>query len=459
MRLIIDAILTVLSAFLAFKLPWPACLLVIPFYVLAMNFHIISWGHRLSLSRRVQWVMGGFVAVTLYFSHWFYSFVPHTFGDPSAGTVAAPLYAAIFDPDRVRIFWSFLGGIVLAAIAFGIFLAVVALIAGFSLYHTSPQYRGYELQAARSGLNLALGIENGYMFIEDTNMQQVREPEGLLARFGGPGRLVVRLGHAVVLEKDGRPSRVVGSGLTFLQPLERVSMVVPLYGRSEPVVIEDIETKDRAMIERFEFLVFHRADPGPKEHQVRDGPMSYNRYIILNKIWDPAAADWTRLINSVSQSVARDMIGRYKLEEIIPMADTRRAEFKQALKDGINQVIKRLGLEASVVDIGRIKLPDETRKQLLDRWNADWESRAKRARADTDNFVYTQEARARVQAIIAMAQGLHKSLQRNPTPQDIIALRYIEYLEHRLAGIPVADDQQEVDTLMQLQALGTLKKI
>ncbi|QLQ05454.1 MAG: hypothetical protein HZY76_04710 [Anaerolineae bacterium] len=152
------------------------------------------------------------------------------------------------------------------------------------------------------------------------------------------------------------------------------------------------------------------------------------------------------------------MIGRYKLEEIIPMADTRRAEFKQALKDGINQVIKRLGLEASVVDIGRIKLPDETRKQLLDRWNADWESRAKLARADTDNFVYTQEARARVQAIIAMAQGLHKSLQRNPTPQDIIALRYIEYLEHRLAGIPVADDQQEVDTLMQLQALGTLKK-
>lgn len=82
-------------------------------------------------------------------------------------------------------------------------------------------------------------------------------------------------------------------------------MVVPLYGRGETVVIEDIETKGRAMIERFEFLVFHRADPGPKEHQVRDGPMSYNRYIILNKIWGPVAADWARLINSVSQSVAR----------------------------------------------------------------------------------------------------------------------------------------------------------
>jgi regulator of protease activity HflC (stomatin/prohibitin superfamily) len=403
--------------------------------------------------------LGGFVAVTLVLSHYLYRSVPDTFGDPSTAAVATPLYTLAFDPDRVRVFWSLLGGAALAAGALIIFLAVVGLIAGFTMYHTFPQYRGHELQAARSGLNLALGIENGYIYVDNASMEQVREAKGHLGRFGGPGRLVVRLGHAVVLEKDGRPSRVVGSGLTFLQAYERVSMIVPLYGRGENFTVEEIETKDSAVIEQVELLVFHRADPGPKEHQVHDGPMVYNRYVILNRIWDPTASDWSGVIRSVSKSAARDLIGRHKLEDIIPMSDKRREQFKQALKDNINQVTRGLGVEVSVVDIGRIKLPDATRQQMLDRWTAEWESRAKLVRAQTLNTIEMAEAKSRVQAIIAMAQGLHNALRDKPTPKDIITLRYIEYLEHRVAGLPVPDDQQEVDTLMQLQALGTLNEL
>lgn len=459
MRLIVDAMLTIFSVFLALKLEWPAYLLVIPAYVLAMNLHIISWGRRLYLSGRVEWVLGGFVALTLLLSHHLYRSVPDTFGGPSTTAAATSLYTLTFDPDRVRVFWSLLGGAALASGTLIISLAVVGLMAGFSMYHTFPQYRGHELQAARSGLNLALGIENGYVYVDNAHIEQVREAKGPLGRFGGPGRLVVRLGHAVVLEKDGRPSRVVGSGLTFLQPYEWVSMIVPLYGRSEKMTIEEVETKDSACIEQFELLVFHRVDPGPKEHQVHDGPMLYNRYVILNRIWDPTASDWSGVIRSVSQSAARDMIGRHKLEDIIPMSDTRREQFKQALKDNINQVTKRLGVEVIVVDIGRIILPDATRQQMLDRWTAEWESRARLVRAQTDNTIEMAEAKSRVQAIIAMAQGLHNALKDKPTPKDIITLRYIEYLEHRVAGIPVTDDQQEVDTLMQLQALGTLNEL
>lgn len=455
MRLVIDAVLTIISIFLAFKLEWPIYLLVIPAYVLAMNVGLISWGRRFGLSRRLQWILGGFMAVVLVFSHYFYLTVPSTFAGPSSAA-ATPLYVFSFDPDRVRILWSFLGGTTLAIILFIPVLLTLALVAGFSMYHTYPQYRGHEREATRSGLNQVLGIENGYMYINNAQVEQVREPKGPLALFGGPGRLVVRLGHAVVLEQNGRPSRVVGSGLTFLQPFECVSMIVPLYGRGETITVEEVETKDRAVIERLEFLVFHRADPGPKEHQVQDGPMMYNRFVILNRIWDPTGSDWVGVVRSVSQAAARDLIGQHKLEDIIPMADTRRAEFKQALKDAINKVTQGLGVEVRVVEIGRIKIPEATRQQMLDRWNADWESRAKIMRAQTENTIQMTEAKSRVQAIIAVAQGLHSSLRDSPTPKDIIALRYIEYLEQRIGGAPVNDDQQEVDTLMQLQALGTL---
>lgn len=457
-RLIVDAIVTIASIYVALKLEWPAYLLVVPAYVLAMNFRIISWGQKPGLSRRVEWVLGGFVILALIFGHAFYMTIPEIFGG-SPETPATPLYTAVFEPDRVRVFWSFLGGSAMAAVCMAMLLVAIALAAGFAMYHTTPQYRGHEAEAARSGLNLALGIDNGYVYIDNAKIEQIREPQGLLARYGGPGRLLVRLGYAVVLEKDGHPSRVVGSGLTFLQPFERVSMIVPLYGRRETIIVEDVETKDRALIEQIEFAVYHGADPGPREHQIHDGTMVYNRFVILNRIWNSSGSDWAGIVSSVSQTTARDLIGRHKLEDIIPMADTRRQEFRQALKDGINKVTMRLGVQVSVVEIGRIKLPVAIRQEMLDRWMADWESRAKITRAQTTNTIQMTEAKARVQSIIAVAQGLRSTLGASATPKDIIALRYIEYLEQRATGAPTASDKQEVDTLMQLQALGTLNEL
>ncbi len=457
MRLIIDGILTVLSIFVALKLEWPAYLLVVPAYVLAMNIHLISWGTKLGLSRRVEWVLGGFVILALIFGHAFYMTIPETFGGPPE-TTATPLYSAVFEPDRVRVFWSILGGIAMAAACLGILLAAIALAAGFAMYHTSPQYRGHEIEAACSGLNLALGIDNGYMYIDNAKIEQVKEPDGLLARFGGPGRLLVRLGYAVVLEKDGLPSRVVGSGLTFLRPLEQVSMIVPLYVRGLTVTIENVETRDRALIEKFEFLVFHKVDPGPKEHQILDGPMVYNRHILLNRIWAPNAEDWVGLVRSVSQAAAHDLIGRYKLEDIIPMSDTQRINFKQALKNEINGVTQKLGVVIAVVDIVDIVIPERIREQLLDRWNADWETHARLTRAETTNSIYIAEAIARSQTITAIAQGLKSLLGNDATSQNLVALRYIEYLEQRATGAPPGTDH-EVDTLVQLQAMDTLRAL
>lgn len=453
MRLIIDAILTVLSIFAIIKLDWPVYLLVIPAYVLAMNAHLISWGSRLGVTRRIAWLLGLYGTSILVVSHHMVSRIPETFG-----SLPPAAYSLFFDTAEVRILWSLLGSTLLVTAGFGIVVALASLIAGFTMYHSQPQYHGFEGQAARSGLNAVLGLDNGFWFIENGNMQQVREPKSLLARFGGPGRVLVRLGNAVILEKNGHPSRAVGSGLTFLEPFERVSMIVPLVTRSESIELTVIETKDRAIIDKFEFTVFHKVHPGDKHQQIHDGPYVYNRAVLLNDVWSPDALDWRGLVRSVGLAAGRDVVGRYTLEELVPLSDARRRIIREDIRTCINAVIEKLGAYALVVEIGQVALPDETKRKLVDRWNADWEQHAETTRAETAKKVHVAEATARRDAIRAIAQGLKDMIGTNASPQNLISLRYIEYLEQRLSEAPMNGDQ-EMDTLMQLQALDTLRNM
>ena len=54
------------------------------------------------------------------------------------------------------------------------------------------------------------------------------------------------------------------------------------------------------------------------------------------------------------------------LEQIVPLSDTFRASFKEALKQQINKVAKELmGIEVTAVDIGQIKIPAEAEDRLL----------------------------------------------------------------------------------------------
>lgn len=453
MRLVIDAILTVFSVFAILKLNWPVYLVVVPAYVLAMYFHLISWGDKLGLTHRMEVLLGLYGTMILVVGHFMIHRVPQTFGG-----LPSDAYGFFFDSTEVQIWWSLVGSILLVTAGFALLLVFAGLIAGFAMYRNQPQYSGFESQATRSGLNAVLGLENGFWYIENGNMQQVRDPKGLLARFGGPGRVLVRLGNAVILEKNGRPSRVVGSGLTFLEPFERVSMIVPLVTRSEKIELNGIETKDRAIIDHFEFTVFHRVYPGDETQQIHDGPYIYNRTVLLNDVWSPNAMDWNTLVCSVSQAAGRDVIGRYTLEEIIPLAGTQRRTIREDIRKCINTVIEKLGAQAAVVEIGQVILPEETKTKLLDRWYADWERHAKTTRAETDKKVHVAEATARREAIRSIGQGLKDIVGDKVHPENLVSLRYIDYLEQRLADSPEISDQ-ELRTLMQIQALDALRDL
>ena len=69
-------------------------------------------------------------------------------------------------------------------------------------------------------------------------------------------------------------------------------MVVPLYTRTEHVIVEQVMTRDRMPIQSFEFFVFHKADAGPEEERVRDRGLFFNRQILATKVWSTNGNDW-----------------------------------------------------------------------------------------------------------------------------------------------------------------------
>ena len=79
-------------------------------------------------------------------------------------------------------------------------------------------------------------------------------------------------------------------------------------------------------------------------------------------------------------------------------------------------------------------------------------------RAETAKIVQLSKATSEMETIQAISQGLKHLVGSSPTSQDLIALRYIEYLESTL-GNGAASSGDGADALIKLQGLQTLREL
>ena len=162
-----------------------------------------------------------------------------------------------------------------------------------------------------------LGLSQGRISVREGLAQTDRVADNGLMLFGGPGELMVQEGNAVILERDGRVSRVVASGPTFLRSFERLSMVVPLQTRAERIFVEQLVTSEGLVIDQLEIWVFHTVALGPVEERTQDGQFEYNESILRTKIWSPSATDWRETIRGVTARMAHKIVPRYTLQDIM----------------------------------------------------------------------------------------------------------------------------------------------
>jgi regulator of protease activity HflC (stomatin/prohibitin superfamily) len=395
------------------------------------------------------------VSVFLLLVFVFFYFISSIIGLEEARLQPLPF---LLDTLWLRLFWStalaFLGAIVV----FAAVLLPLAYLNSRAMYGDYEQYKGHKREALHSVISIALGINKCTWLVREGKAEVLYPPVGGLARLGGPGVLIVQEGHAVILEKSGRLSRVVGRDLTWLQPLERVGVVLDLTTKAQTLEVEDVVTKDGIIIEKFQAWVFYRVIPGdrnkPGYHE--NGRYPFNDDVVL-RLWDTEGGrTWQDSVRAITKTALRDVVSKHTLDEIFADSQNFRTQvkgdkaqslgtdqFKGELCTQINLItVLFLGVEAIAADIGYIYIPPEARQQLMEKWMADWatkvavsEKQAIIARGEAEATALSAQeaarARAQMQMISTITQAIGE-MQGARAPSDlqrVISLRFIEALE------------------------------
>jgi len=463
MRLLIELPLTIALFTLAVKAGWPYTVVFVLGYILAFNFKLPFLSKRTQVSTRFLISLAIFLAFAMtaaaLIGRFFFS------KEGQSWIEAGKITSFLLVTPALKVLWAAVMGFGLTALVAAVFLIPYGMAAGQQMYSQYEQYKGHEGEAARTAINILLGISGGTWVISGGQAERKGDPPGALARFGGPGNLIVQEGYVVILEKSGRLSRIVGRGITWLQAFERISMVVPLFLRTEKLTVEQVATKDKVLIQEFEILVFHKADTGPEEERIQDGQFAYTREKLLNDVWSPNGGDWRGGVRSVAEGATRDVVGRYNLDEIIPISEPFRSTFKKLLIDQMNKVTKeKMGVTTITVDIGKIRVPEDAERRLMSKWLADWDIRI--AQSEREAMLRRGEAEAIMLKVkeVAWAQAQKQIIEeitagfRSVGVADgiqapyIIALRSLETLE-KMAADPATKILLPYDMMGQIQGL------
>lgn len=321
----------------------------------------------------------------------------------------------------------------------------------------------------RNVVDSLIGINKATIVVAGGKIQTPNPPAGEMAKFGGPGVLIVQEGHAVVLERGGRRSRIVGTGVWFLGMFERVSLVVPLIPRSIPLEIENVVTQDRIVINKIKLTVFTRVDLGDRSHE--NGNYPFDDRIINDRIWSPRAGpevyDWSGIVKSVADTALRDLAARLRLDDLVLASGRQREELRTKLKDLMNRVTQdRLGVVVNSVVIGEIVIPEKAQQSLLTLWleQVNRQSALIKAESERDVTVRKGEGEAiALRRVEEIKSNLREVLIRQLTDpilgssgavirDPFIAIRYIEAVE-KLSLAIVRDD------LTALRYVEALEKI
>ena len=361
-----------------------------------------------------------------------------------------------------RFFWSAVIGFGVAASLVLAFVLLVSISAAQSMRAEFPDASPTQLW--RWVWDVELGIHKAQLLVANGECKSLRAPAGNLARLGGPGMLVVEEGNAVALSKSGQFSRVVGAGIAWLRPFERVSTIVYLSPRVETLVVEKLVTQDRLPLTQFALTFFHRVDPG--DQSAVSGTQRYDPKLIHDKVWSPHGGDWRGAVRAIAESVVRDLIAQYNMAELVAIAGEARQNLAAELRARINVKTQQfLGVEIVSTDIGAIVIPPDIQSALTEQALAQVHRQTLviQAEAEKEKIVREAEGAAfRTRLIEHERDALRKALihelaeplrdaNGEPLVSEETAERYVGVLTRFLDLIESSLGPDELDRLLALR--------
>lgn len=150
----------------------------------------------------------------------------------------------------------------------------------------------------------------------------------------------------------GKCTGVRGPGLILLVPIFEQMTRVALRTITMDIPSQKIITKDNVSIDIAAVAYYHVVDA--------------QRSVV-------AIEDVYKAVNQISQTTVRNVIGQFKLDEVL----SQTPEINQKIKDVIDSHTEPWGVEVTVVEIKDITLPDNMQRAMAKEAEAERERRAK----------------------------------------------------------------------------------
>lgn len=441
--------------------------------VLALSLAILGWSFPNAKAQRITFAVSLILGLALIFSIFAKDFIADGFGhiirEGTLQWIVGFFFAALPTATAILV------------------LPLLAVMWVSSEYILGLNKDPYNITRS-DALRVIFGIifATNYPVIQVVDGKEIPGKKGGLLKFlGGPGKVVIRPGNAVVFERGGVVTRVSGPGVVITKRAETIKAVVDLRPQFVLREAENVLTRDRVPLKLtlgigFQIETKKDVDARPESHIPPDGealsplisqdPYPVYEATIRKAVYNATEAGWLGTIPGATESVIRDIILTYDLDQIFNLSGEPTPEgffgTNQRVIDQIekraNEVLEKLcptwGVRYGGVDLRVIEMPEEVRQRMLAVWETEWKKKIKLEEAAAESASRVRIIRAlervRSKASADMVDQIERMVKILAELPDGVSIRFIRAFEQLTRNV-VADD---VVATRYIEALETMAK-
>ncbi len=288
---------------------------------------------------------------------------------------------------------------------------------------------------------------------------------------GGPATLIIYNDSAVLLERAGRLTRVLGPGRHPLRRFEKIRAIVDLRPRSYSLTVNGM-SREGIPVKWPLTIHFQSNDRDEGRHEATEGqPFAYAEQAVFRAatdtwVSDPSAGsevDWRdRTTNGETPGALRNILARYSLDQLIQpddeAADATRRTIQQELEQALRASAARHGARITGLTLGNVELEDPAAQQWVKTWKANWDRqrRIEEAEGPAEHIRRLESVRAEAKRrmLEATIEGFRElSEQEHPVRSEVVVQRFVESIRR------MADPEKIFPpTLYPEHAFNSLKK-
>ena len=159
---------------------------------------------------------------------------------------------------------------------------------------------------------------------------------------------------------------------------------------------------------------------------------------------DNTVLAWTERVPRQAASALIGEVSRYSLDELFLPDESRAAPMeiiRERITRRVTKAFEKYGIEVTLVTVAPFQVPDDIQEERMRIWQAKWQERIKvekgTAESERARRIKLARARAQIEIIERLTEGLESIHQTGQNVTDILSLRLIEAIEEAEANASV----------------------